>query len=58
MSTGINRNILECKYKVMCNWQMVLQRINRNILECKYPYRNLIPTLFLVLIETYWNVNI
>ncbi len=31
--------------------------INRNILECKLRHTRAVPFPFVVLIETYWNVN-
>ena len=33
--TGINRNIVECKYRVMERKHLKITRINRNIVECK-----------------------
>ena len=36
--TGINRNILECKYDLNTRSDHSRPGINRNILECKYIY--------------------
>ena len=33
---GLNRNILECKYKRNLIIYRLTLRLNRNILECKY----------------------
>ena len=54
---GINRNILECKLLPRSRWQILTEGINRNILECKYTFSILSVCSFMVLIETYWNVN-
>ena len=54
---GINRNIVECKFRTVESWLYDHSWINRNIVECKYRkevnnYHNLCE-----LIETLWNVN-
>ena len=53
----LNRNILECKFKIgrTANGEGV--GLNRNILECKLDHIRLTIQHHLVLIETYWNVN-
>ena len=58
MKYGLNRNILECKFKKSVDMGKEDISLNRNILECKSTYiAPLLLTLPLVLIETYWNVN-
>ena len=57
-STGINRNIVECKENRLRIQIMSQTSINRNIVECKEPCKfNDVDNLF-VLIETLWNVKI
>ena len=56
-STGINRNIVECK---ACCWKNHWKRdtsINRNIVECKGLRNCQNEHWNLVLIETLWNVK-
>ena len=55
--SGINRNILECKFARKKRLSSVSSSINRNILECKSGIHLILPVFFQVLIETYWNVN-
>ena len=54
---GINRNIVECKYKRPEIIPRSLYCINRNIVECKYRYYSGQVIRKGVLIETLWNVN-
>ena len=57
MSSGINRNIVECKVVTIQSFSYSEEGINRNIVECKvFPD---VKTQFLkaVLIETSWNVK-
>ena len=56
-STGINRNIVECKERKAINESEVLVCINRNIVECKDSLFSESPAASLVLIETLWNVK-
>ena len=55
---GINRNILECKYTLGQTKTFKDFCINRNILECKFKNNIIFIRTHMVLIETYWNVNI
>ncbi len=55
--SGLNRNILECKYIPLITMHHHLCSLNRNILECKYVWKGRARFAAGVLIETYWNVN-
>ena len=57
-STGINRNIVECKESFCVPFSLGCISINRNIVECKDISRNIgTHRLTKVLIETLWNVK-
>ena len=57
-STGINRNIVECKEHLYRDHGSVFSAgINRNIVECKDSLFSESPAASLVLIETLWNVK-
>ena len=56
-STGINRNIVECKEKLGEKEQFEKNSINRNIVECKEIHAYLKLQTSYVLIETLWNVK-
>ena len=53
----INRNILECKLQYSAVAFCASVSINRNILECKCTWKATFDKCYIVLIETYWNVN-
>ena len=55
--TGINRNIVECKEKILFWLSSVRHCINRNIVECKVIAREKAEKDYWVLIETLWNVK-
>ena len=55
--TGLNRNILECKFCPPVLLVIYNSCLNRNILECKSEILSAAAFLSVVLIETYWNVN-
>ena len=58
LRSGLNRNILECKWRAARGEYETVGSLNRNILECKYAaVFVLIVDSNKVLIETYWNVN-
>ncbi len=57
-ATNINRDILECKCVIMTLEADLLTDINRDILECKSSSTDFLVTEVLILIETYWNVNL
>ena len=58
-STGINRNIVECKGgKSTWKKEGRTTRINRNIVECKAIGERSTPVMGIVLIETLWNVKL
>ena len=57
LTSGINRNILECKGAYLICIPFCVYCINRNILECKVIHTKRPFTVFTVLIETYWNVK-
>ena len=54
---GLNRNILECKFKAVIEKNVEAFGLNRNILECKFLILIFYRNKKIVLIETYWNVN-
>ena len=54
---GINRNIVECKWKSLPVRKWRSWSINRNIVECKSLNLACRLTVTSVLIETLWNVN-
>ena len=56
-STGINRNIVECKGEKVLAARNEEIGINRNIVECKVPLGSAASGTSLVLIETLWNVK-
>ena len=56
-STGINRNIVECKATFVTHLHLSPARINRNIVECKVYYNAFTAARSPVLIETLWNVK-
>ena len=58
LTSGINRNILECKGAYLICIPFCVYCINRNILECKVIHTKRPFTVFTVLIETYWNVKL
>ena len=55
-STGINRNIVECKVAAIVSGNLGTS-INRNIVECKVAKAKRYTAEQLVLIETLWNVK-
>ena len=58
-STGINRNIVECKANQGRTLQASGSSINRNIVECKGSMDEVPPEgRTIVLIETLWNVKL
>ena len=57
-STGINRNIVECKAASLSKALDTSMGINRNIVECKERSGYVTITATFVLIETLWNVKI
>ena len=38
LSDGINRYIMECKWRLILTQMSLLKRINRYIMECKCPH--------------------
>ena len=56
-STGINRNIVECKDTCLHAPMGDFHSINRNIVECKVVDGDMKIKLNMVLIETLWNVK-
>ena len=57
-STGINRNIVECKVNGEYYLDDSEDGINRNIVECKDDTRYPVLSEEVVLIETLWNVKL
>ena len=57
-STGINRNIVECKVFYPVAYLEIYFSINRNIVECKGTCLHAPTGDFRVLIETLWNVKL
>ena len=59
LRTGrLNRNILECKSNMFYIVNYSSTGLNRNILECKSTGSAAAGDIDVVLIETYWNVNL
>ena len=56
-STGINRNIVECKDSADGTKDFSVSGINRNIVECKVQKQKAVSRESRVLIETLWNVK-
>ena len=56
-STGINRNIVECKVRALNSYKKSRNSINRNIVECKAVKSFIERNSNRVLIETLWNVK-
>ena len=56
-STGINRNIVECKAVICRKYSGLSIGINRNIVECKVGPAAPDHAVVVVLIETLWNVK-
>ena len=55
---SINRNILECKCKIVDNIARNKQVLIETYWNVNSLNRNPLSTLPIVLIETYWNVNV
>ena len=49
--------MLECKFGMVPQAEVYLERINRYMLECKLKKRYAVHMIYTELIDTCWNVN-
>ena len=54
---GFNRYMVECEYNKLSSEIVGIYCFNRYMVECEYRNHNCGNPLFIVLIDTWWNVN-